>query len=914
MTATTQPHDASWVWHARNTAPVRMQRVRFRRTLDLHQCPASATITLSARTHYRLRVNDIIVASGPARSYPEFREADTHDLRSHLRKGANHIVVEVMHMANATFHHLAEPAGFIAWGTVSATGTPPHSLVTPGEWQCQTDDGLDPAAPPLSFAQGAIESASLLTEGAWHTPVACDRGVTRNLIPRDIPPLSRLPRPAMSVLQSIIHQDETVIGAWVAGTAVGKAAGSDQGQMAAARAWIHSPCEQTVRLAAWWGDYWVNGQLLAKGDDASRPLRQTMEVKLQAGWNRLHAAGSLIFGYWEFCLAWPAPSGLTIHSHNQRTAPVAVELTGPVPAVLFESCRPGFAADSPATPFAWREQSVLPAHCPPLRRLAWTIATPDPLPATFPLTLPAGVDTLLNVSMGGITLGSIAVDIEAPTGTVLDIGHAEQAGPGGRPDYAKTVVMYPADHFVLQGGRRHIETFQPRGLKHFELRVSGHNAPVVLHGTGVVERRYPYSMTGAFECSEPAFNRLWNYGQRTLELCSEDVLTDCPWRERTLYGGDLLAELGATSVLTHDLRLVRRSLELFLQSYNPATGWLQSMAPMLRERPPLSEYPLLIAIATAWYLRLSHDQAFARRAWPVFRDMAETTNRMRRVDGLYSPPWPAFIDHHRKCCAGPTAPFNATVVAGLRAFAETARLAGAGGKATGLEAQARALESLLGTAFFDPPSGLFRDLPLQEGGHTTEGTPATVWPLLFAPACRSLASQALPALRQMLETFSPDHEAQSVSPYQMFYLLSLLRELGEADLAESAIHRVYAGMLSTPTGTLWEHARPGQSLTHAWSCGVNDYLATTVLGVRLGFASARETESILVSPCAASLTWAKGCVPHPLGDVTVEWQRSGSDLSIHVNAPAGAHITIAPTGPLKALSLRTRETTYHTTG
>ncbi len=130
---------------------------------------------------------------------------------------------------------------------------------------------------------------------------------------------------------------------------------------------------------------------------------------------------------------------------------------------------------------------------------------------------------------------------------------------------------------------------------------------------------------------------------------------------------------------------------------------------------------------------------------------------------------------------------------------------------------------------------------------------------------------------------------------------SALRRHGCAELAESTIRRVYALMLENPTGTLWEHSRPTQSLVHAWSSGVNTYFATAVLGVDMGFGASEKMTRIRVAPCASSITWARGRVPHPLGDVDVAWERRGDGLHIAVNAPDGVPVSIEPAGPLAAL-------------
>jgi len=896
---------------------------------------ARASLTFSARTRYRLMVNGVIVGCGPGRSYPEFREADTYDLAPHLRTGANRIEVEVLHVAFATFHHLAETPGFIAWGQVVETGGPLknhaaaiepsgdgapssrtqdvshatvgacHDLTTPGAWRCRRRAGVNEDAPRLSFAQGPVEVVDQRIEpdgdaAAWVAPVPADPGLTPILRPRIIPALTRLPLAAAELRQAPVPDDEALFAAWVTAEGDGPNPEHSHGRMAVARAWIYSPQSQTVRCGSWWGEYWLNGKPLAKTNDASRPLRQTMDLHLQAGWNRLLAVGEICFGYWECCLAWPRGAGLALRTAPRDDAPAGVERAGPVSRATLDAVRTGFLAGDALPALAWRV-AAHNAGGTPLRQIAWSSPVAPPTAATWPLALPSATPGLVAADMGQLVLGSIALDIEAPAGTIVDIGHAEQLAVSGRPDYAKTVTMYSADRFVLRGGRQRIETFNPRGFRHLELLVHGHTEPVTLHGLGAIETHYPYAFTGTFECSDPDFNRLWAFGRRTLELCSDDVLVDCPWRERTLYGGDLLAEMAVTAALTRDLRLVKRSLDVLLQSLSPATGWLQSMAPMHRDRKPLADYPLLVAIATAWLVRLTDDAPFAARAWPVFCEMVSALERMRQPDGLYAPPCSAFIDHGRRVTTGSTAAFNAAVVAGLRAMAEIGRCAGATVAAAPLDARAAELEVRLPAAYFDASAGMFRDLPPDGGLRATEGSPAIVWPLLFAPATRGLAPAALPALRRMLDGFVADHEAKSVSPYQMFYLLALLRTLGEAELAETTIRRVYAEMLTHPTGTLWERARSDSSLVHAWSCAVNDYFATAVLGVRLGFEGADELTTIQVRPCAATLTWARGVVPHPRGDVSVEWRREGDRLHVTVRAPAGVPVAVQPAGPLAGL-------------
>ncbi len=896
---------SAWVWIDNSECDERrrVDRVLFCRKLNSSKNSEKALLHLSARLQYHLRVNGRMIGYGPARTYPEFHEFDIYDLRDSLVEGANILEVEVLHWNLTTFHGLLEAPGFIASGEVLDGSGILHSLETPGKWQCQRMEGVDASAPRLSFAQGPVEFVDLRkTSGTiWHTPVVTSPAPISRLRERALPPLTQTEIPAASFAVASVVDDEIVVGGRVVCDGVDKTNPfPPRENFAILSTWIHSDSEQRVPAGIWWGEYHLNGTALLANQDPRFPLRNAIEIPLRAGWNKLIATQGLAFGFAEFCLAVPTQAGLRFKIAPYDAAEDGLRLAGPFGKNDFtEILYTLKTASETRFNIPWQHTPLIQAPPSPLRHLAWS-RTQEPLsPAQLPITINPETTTLITIDMGGLVLGRLFVDIEAPAGTVLDVAHAEAARQG-RVQLDKTVVMYSADRWIHPGGRRRIESFSPRGFRHLDVLICSHSASVTLHAAGVVEQRYPYEFTGTFACSDDDFNRLWFYGQRTLELCSEDVYTDCPWRERTLYGGDLLSEMATTAVLSKDLRLVRQSLEVLLQSLNEK-GWLQSRAPAPREDGTLYDYPLLTSIAIAWYVRLSSDDNFARRAWPVFKTMADAVSLWRRKDGLYNPPIGAFIDHGRAMTQGPTCAFNSALTAAFRAWSEISRIAGASVEANDLSRLGDELDSQIANAFFDAKVGSFRDLPLVDGGCKTEGTPPNTWPLLFCRSAQVQAPAALAAITRTLATYTPDRESESVSPYQMFYLLSALRRHGCAELAETTIRRVYALMLDNPSGTLWEHSRATQSLVHAWSSGINTYFATAILGVDMGFDAQEKMTSIRLAPCAASITWARGRVPHPLGNIDVAWERRDDGLYITHNAPDGVPVTLAPAGPLAAL-------------
>jgi hypothetical protein len=103
-------------------------------------------------------------------------------------------------------------------------------------------------------------------------------------------------------------------------------------------------------------------------------------------------------------------------------------------------------------------------------------------------------------------------------------------------------------------------------------------------------------------------------------------------------------------------------------------------------------------------------------------------------------------------------------------------------------------------------------------------------------------------------------------------------------------------MLDAGATTWWEQFGGYASLCHAWSSAPNSDLSSEVLGVKpteAGFTGFR------VEPNPADLTWAKGVVPTPRGDVSVNWKREGSTFDLNVMAPMQALVELSV--PAKSL-------------
>src|SRR5690606_22312354 len=89
---------------------------------------------------------------------------------------------------------------------------------------------------------------------------------------------------------------------------------------------------------------------------------------------------------------------------------------------------PASLRDAPEVPGGWSDHESAGVAVLPAKHLAWLNFGPDlglPPHKVDDLSVPSGRDTSFLFDMGGFVLGRIVVEFSAPSGTVIDVGYAE---------------------------------------------------------------------------------------------------------------------------------------------------------------------------------------------------------------------------------------------------------------------------------------------------------------------------------------------------------------------------------------------------------------------------------------------------------------------------------------------------------
>jgi hypothetical protein len=226
---------------------------------------------------------------------------------------------------------------------------------------------------------------------------------------------------------------------------------------------------------------------------------------------------------------------------------------------------------------------------------------------------------------------------------------------------------------------------------------------------------------------------------------------------------------------------------------------------------------------------------------------------------------------------------------------------------------ARAINHL----FWDEDVGAYSD-GFRNGEKLDSHYPiSSIYPLLLGISEPKKEKDNLRHLERELRDIGEETRNRRMTPFGSFYLFSALYRTGNAALAERFLIQYWPRMIHQGDDTSWENfdisgEKRGQgTASHAWSGHPTFFMSTEILGVTLGFNHDLDPGLILLCPQSETLSWARGTVSHPAGNVTVDWKIEGEFLQMEVELPEGVPYLIEPWARLAGYDLRL---TVHTHG
>ncbi len=916
-----KPDSARYVWYNRSGLG-RNQYASFRKTLDVSGKVKSAVINVFADTFYKLFVNGEFVEYGPVRFDPRFPLHDTHDIAHFLKPGTNVVAVLANYFGMKTFKAMPVHAGFVAWGSVETT-TGAISLDTRADsWKCIEDKAYT-YAPKLSFALNAGDRcAQSLEQDGWTTAAFDDsawpgcvelehQDSWGPLEPRNIPFMTGAAVPVHKVVRVLpLARNEQWYSFTVPAPNSGQIHGRNAQQYVAFQTWVHSPADQTVTAGIFFCDPWLNGEMLGMGlESVNKPMRYAQSWKLKAGWNHYGGVVKLYEDVCDLYIALPLDRGLAVSAVRDPQSDVVFRRSRVFTAAEYNPSWPYDPEETLAPVGGWIDVRRHETAHAPCRETSW-----DDYGEQVERLSPESLD------------GHVFRRDDYPHGfaVLLDIDHMHLAFPRVRLSgvAGATVDLTYSEHCTADGMHlRHSHNYQggdsvrcsrdtvdftpshPKGMRYLKLTVRGAAGDVTLDEVSLRAARYPVEYKGAFRCSDPLLNEIWEMGRRTQAANMEDAYVDCSGRERGMYLRDTILQYHSNLAAFGDHALMHRCFQLYGQSPDD-TGKFRAVYPNTGDYT-IADFALNGLEGYYVYWQHTGDLERVRQDWDAILGNLAWFHKLadQRKDLLLDAEW----DKHQGIKAhyggfhgdlstvkghqdntGVHCTFSCTYLIALQRAYELAALLGRKDDASALRKRIAVLRKSI-QKFWDPKARKFGD-NLRRKAHSVHAN-------LFAIRAGVATKAQIAAVREYVK-----HELRSIfvngynpdagvycSPNFGFYILEGLYMAGLYETAENMMREGWGWALAQGMRTCPEYWRNGSSVCHAWSAGPTWFLSRHVLGVH--YPEPGNTKKVAVEVLTDRVTYAEGAFPHPKGVVKVKWHMErGRRVFDYVRAPRGVEV------------------------
>lgn len=422
------------------------------------------------------------------------------------------------------------------------------------------------------------------------------------------------------------------------------------------------------------------------------------------------------------------------------------------------------------------------------------------------------------------------------------------------------------------------------GFRFVRLDVPADGRPVELAAVQAVSLMLELPRQGAFTCSDPRLNQIWDTAADTVQLCMQDFIWDGVKRDRLVWLGDLFPEQRVISTVFGAHDSVPRSLD-HIRDVTPLPRWMNT----------ISTYSLWwILVHRDWYLYHGHAD-YVREQRDYLRPLLECLLGYVKTDGGLAEIGASFLDH-------PSALRPDAVRAGVHALL------------------VMALES--GAELCDLTADADLAARCRAGARQLRRTVPPVDPTSKSASC-------LLALSGLVDPVTVNRECLAREPltgvttFFGYFMLQARAAAGDYDGALEVIRNYWGGMLDLGATSFWEdfdmawldnaaridelvpegrvdvHRDRGNfcykgwrhSLCHGWAGGPAAWLTEHVLGLR---PAAPGCAAVSVTPHLGGLTFAEGVLPTVHGPVRVRHVRQADgSVQSEVQAPADVRVVRA---------------------
>ncbi|MGZ3874306.1 MAG: alpha-L-rhamnosidase-related protein [Mucilaginibacter sp.] len=543
---------------------------------------------------------------------------------------------------------------------------------------------------------------------------------------------------------------------------------------------------------------------------------------------------------------------------------------------------------------------------PVLRKTAGISVAPS-FPATkTAVTIPAHTTATLLLDQTYLTNAYVTLNFSKGKDAGISLTYAEAlfqnlkksgSKKGNRDEIEGMDFAGRKDSLIADGSNgQTFTTLYWRTYRYIRLIVQTRDEPLVIDDVYGTFTGYPFQFNAKLKTDDPEMQQMLDIGWRTARLDAIETYMDCPYYEQLQYIGDGRIQMMISYYNTGDDRLARNAINLMDHS-RIAEGLTLSRHP--------SYSPQVISTFSLWYVGVLHDywmyrrdSGFVKQKLQGERSVLDFFSKYQQADGsLRNTPYWTFVDWADKWGYGmpPVGPDGSSSILDLQlliAYQQAAEMEAKMGMpalAALYSSKAAQLKQTIQKRYWDPVKKLYGDT----GGKN-----------VFSQHANSLAILAGvingPGARALGKAMLADTSLTQCTIYFKYYMHQALVKCG---LGNDYLKWLDVWRNNIKTGlTTWAEISNlpySRSDCHAWGASPNIEFFRTLLGID---SYAPGFTKVKIEPHLGDLKNAGGSIPHPNGNVAVEYALENNVWKIKISLPqktSGLFVWKGKTYPIK---------------
>lgn len=294
----------------------------------------------------------------------------------------------------------------------------------------------------------------------------------------------------------------------------------------------------------------------------------------------------------------------------------------------------------------------------------------------------------LFLDFGANYVGYLVATAKGKRGGVITIRCGQELNEDGTLRFILRANCTYEEPWVLSGERDVLDQFDYKAFRYAELTIPEGAAVENIY---LVARHYPFDAVAKMR---PAYAknadlcRIWALCLHTQKYGVQEVIQDCPEREKGFYLGDGCYTALANLILTGDDSMVRKLIDdAFASSFITDTLVTCMNCSFMQE---IAEYPLIMVSLILWHYRLTGDENYLKINYVRAVSLLEAYRRDYEKEGLLCNldkwcvvEWPKNFQHdydadirEGKVCQKPHISINAYYIHAVRTLNKMAELLG----------------------------------------------------------------------------------------------------------------------------------------------------------------------------------------------------------------------------------------------